>query len=90
MAMVLAKVNVAYSDELIEILQRTDRSQYGGLEVNSGQDDAIQNHIYIFFKWNTITQAKQYWESDAGKTEVLSWRSVTAPVFVYIRDRRDG
>ncbi len=85
MAKVLVKVNVAYPDELDAALKGFNRRPYGELRYAADQDEAIHNHIYITFNWESVEKAKAFWASDIGQKHVASWRSVSKPEFVYLR-----
>jgi len=85
MTKVLVKANVAYPGELLSVLEGFDRKPFGELSFAFDQDEDIHNHVYIIFNWLSLARAKEFWTSQAAKSHVEAWHSVSQPEFVYLR-----
>lgn len=85
MAKILVKANVAYADEFLDILADFDRKPYGELSFTADVDEDAHNQVYVTFNWNSLREARQFWNSKAGLAHVATWRSVSTPEFVYLK-----
>lgn len=82
MVLELVKVHVAYSVEFAQQIAALDRGLKGPRHARTLWNACESPNIaYGAFEWESVEQARAYWQSDAGREEVTSWRSVTEPQF---------
>lgn len=89
MVNVIFKVNVAYPNEFIKVVnsQREARKALGERSLDTCQHLKIPNILLVISGWDSEQAARSYWASEEAKLHISSWRSVEQPVLDYFQCR---
>lgn len=86
---VIFKVNVAYPNKFIEVVnsQREARKALGERSLDTRQHLKIPNILLVISSWDSEQAARSYWASEEAKLHISSWRSVEQPMLEYFQCR---